>query len=176
MFVLYIFDIICFITGMWKSLTSTKVKTDFAKVNGNITIIIVLHIFNLIMWLVCLCHSLPPLKFCFKFETENILCSPTEVDCEWDVFNNLQIGNWLFYTNLQQLHYNDNPGKWSKALKRMIFNIVEVWRPIFTWQTIALRNGQVMLLMLAILKFFITYSDPMVSDTKYRLCFLHFQL
>lgn len=49
MFILYIFDIICFMTGMWKSLTSTKVKTDFAKVNGNITIMIVLHIFNLIM-------------------------------------------------------------------------------------------------------------------------------
>lgn len=47
MFILYIFDIICFMTGMWKSLTSTKVKTDFAKVNGNITIMIVLHIFNL---------------------------------------------------------------------------------------------------------------------------------
>ena len=176
MFILYIFDIICFITGTWKSLTGTKVKTDFAKVNGNITIMIVLYIVNLIMWLICLCHSLPPLTFWFKFETENILCNPTEFDCEWDVFNNLQIGNWLFYTNLQQLRYNDNPGNWSKALKNMIFNIVEVWRPIFTWQTIALRNGQVILLMLAILKLFTSYSDPIVSDTKYRLCFLHCQL
>ena len=74
---------------MWKSLTSTKVKTDFAKVNGNITIMIVLYVVNLIMWLICLCHSLAPLKFWFKFETENILCNPTEVDCEWDVFNKL---------------------------------------------------------------------------------------
>ena len=31
-----------------------------------------------------------------------------------------------------------------------------------------------MLLMLAILKLFISYSDPIVSDTKYRLCFFTF--
>ena len=31
-----------------------------------------------------------------------------------------------------------------------------------------------MLLMLAILKLFISYSDPIVSDTKYRLCFYIF--
>ena len=58
----------------------------------------------------------------------------------------------------------------------MIFNIVEVWRPIFTWQTTALRNGQVVLLMLAILKRFISYSDPIVLDTKYRLCFFTFSV